>query len=104
MTPVLYILMRNDLPSMNAGKAMAQASHASNAMVHNSDCDAFKGMVKEWQGETPQGFGTLVLAAIKRILHLTQRRWQMGSLAASGDKVITLSYQWTVNGTACFPQ
>lgn len=28
--PVLYILMRNDLDSMNPGKAMAQAAHAAN--------------------------------------------------------------------------
>ena len=33
MTAVLYILMRNDLNSLNSGKAMAQASHASNAFV-----------------------------------------------------------------------
>ena len=33
MTPLLYILMRNDMDSMNPGKAMAQASHASNQFV-----------------------------------------------------------------------
>lgn len=31
--PILYIIMRNDLPSMNIGKAMAQASHASAQFV-----------------------------------------------------------------------
>src|SRR6266705_1069144 len=31
--PVLVILMRNDLDSLNPGKACAQASHASNQMV-----------------------------------------------------------------------
>ena len=35
--PVLYIIMRNDLDSMNPGKAMAQASHASNAFVTKID-------------------------------------------------------------------
>ena len=34
--PVLYILMRKDLKSMNPGKAMAQASHAANAFVHSN--------------------------------------------------------------------
>ena len=29
----LYILMRNDLPSLNPGKAMAQAAHAANALT-----------------------------------------------------------------------
>ena len=33
MKPVLYILMRTDMDSMNPGKAMAQASHASNQFV-----------------------------------------------------------------------
>ena len=33
MTPVLYILMRTDMTSLNAGKAMAQASHATNAFI-----------------------------------------------------------------------
>ena len=37
MTPVLYILMRTDMDSMNPGKAMAQASHASNAFVSNAE-------------------------------------------------------------------
>ena len=36
MTPVLYILMRTDMNSMNPGKAMAQASHASNAFITHS--------------------------------------------------------------------
>ena len=31
---VLYILMRTDMDSLNPGKAMAQASHASNAFVY----------------------------------------------------------------------
>lgn len=30
MTPVLYILMRTDMASMNPGKAMAHAAHAAN--------------------------------------------------------------------------
>ena len=31
--PYLYILMRTDLPSLNPGKAMAQAAHAANKMT-----------------------------------------------------------------------
>lgn len=61
MNEILYILMRNDLPSMNAGKAMAQASHASNWFVK-----MYKGRkdVEEWENATPCGFGTvLVLSA-----------------------------------------
>ena len=66
MTPVLYILMRNDLDSLNPGKAMAQASHASNAFVHsvepayNVDDELFNA----WQKSTPQGFGTVLVLSV----------------------------------------
>ena len=71
MPAVLYILMRNDLDSMNPGKAMAQASHASNAFVHN------RGRMHEgrfpdeelylsWKTETHQGFGTVLVLAVNK--------------------------------------
>lgn len=63
--PVLYILMRNDLESMNPGKAMAQAAHAADALRAG-----LQGKLKinrlygVWQGQTSQGFGrTIVLSA-----------------------------------------
>lgn len=72
--PVLYILMRNDLPSMNPGKAMAQASHSSNAFV-KAMTDSFldsegvpntpvQTLFNEWQLETNQGFGTVLVLAV----------------------------------------
>ena len=70
--PVLYILMRDDLDSMNPGKAMAQASHASNAFVYDIvqkttakklSKDISKG-VAEWRTSTPQGFGTVLVLAV----------------------------------------
>lgn len=76
MTAVLYILMRNDLNSMNAGKAIAQGSHASNAFVqhfhgfaqeynskskHSSlETETMKGY-NEWETSTNQGFGTVLV-------------------------------------------
>jgi hypothetical protein len=54
----LYILMRNDLPSMGAGRAAAQASHASNAFIHRF---GQRGDVVEWSRQTPQGFGTAIV-------------------------------------------
>ena len=43
MNEVLYILMRNDMDSLNPGKGMAQAAHASNHfMFWNSDDMEFK--------------------------------------------------------------
>ena len=58
---VLYILMRTDMDSLNPGKAMAQASHASNAFVYRWGKE---NMVKEWQGETQQGFGTVLVLGV----------------------------------------
>ena len=76
MTAVLYILMRNDLNSMNAGKAIAQGSHAANAFVqhfhgfaqeYNSrskqsyfETETMKAF-NEWENSTTQGFGTVLV-------------------------------------------
>jgi hypothetical protein len=67
--PCLYILMRSDLASLNPGKAMAQASHAANAMVHKvtalrGDMARFghlKKMYERWSTQTHQGFGTCLV-------------------------------------------
>lgn len=73
--PVLYILLRNDLASMNSGKAIAQGSHASNAFVHHFNGYAQEYNSKsvhegietatmngfnEWENSTRQGFGTVL--------------------------------------------
>ena len=73
MTAVLYILMRNDLASMNSGKAMAQASHAANAFVYHLQAFAQTYNTKptdaglsilngfnSWENATSQGFGTVL--------------------------------------------
>lgn len=79
MTAVLCILMRNDMVSMNSGKAMAQASHASNAFVHHyhefcqeNSVKPSRNIVKEinagfreWENSTPQGFGTVLVLEAK---------------------------------------
>ena len=75
MTAVLYILMRNDLASMNTGKAIAQGSHAANAFVHHfhgyaqkyNSTTVHEGIqtatmngFNEWENSTHQGFGTVL--------------------------------------------
>lgn len=75
MTAVLYILMRNDLASMNSGKAIAQGSHAANAFVHHfhgfaqkyNSTTVHEGIqtatmhgFNEWENSTHQGFGTVL--------------------------------------------
>ena len=66
MTPVLYILMRTDLDSMNPGKAMAQASHASNTFVSNAEpgYNVDENLFNDWQDSTPQGFGTVLVLGV----------------------------------------
>lgn len=51
--------MRSDMDSLNPGKCMAQASHASNAFVkHASEIEKD---ISEWQNSTKQGFGTVIV-------------------------------------------
>lgn len=64
--------MRTDLPSMNAGKAMAQASHASNAFIYkykeelsnrefSNERQILKQRISSWERQTKQGFGTVLV-------------------------------------------
>ena len=55
----LYIIVRNDLPSLNAGKAMAHAAHAAN---HFTTKWGHLEIVQEWL-ETGDGFGTTIALA-----------------------------------------
>lgn len=69
----LYILMRNDLASLNSGKAVAQGSHSANQMVHDAHlsaasspstrCEEIKDMVTQWSSEA-SGFGTCIVLSV----------------------------------------
>jgi peptidyl-tRNA hydrolase len=64
--PTLYILMRDDLESLNAGKAIAQGSHATNdfeewARYHEAK-DDFQP-VREWRDD--RSFGRCLTVAAK---------------------------------------
>src|SRR6478736_7984196 len=100
MYPVLYILMRTDLPSMNAGKAMAQASHASNAFTKMAEGDIVDGRVKlvdAWKNETAQGFGTaLVLGCTKQELKDAVEAARLNQFIAGC--VLDPTYPYRVNG------
>jgi len=72
MEPTLYILMRNDLASMNPGKAIAQGSHATNIFERElvkwssfeSDHGTWIGnMVDIWRGD--RDFGRCLTVAVK---------------------------------------
>jgi hypothetical protein len=54
---------------MNAGKGMAQASHASNAFLHSVNQNTALAattatLVEKWKNETEQGFGTAIVLAV----------------------------------------
>lgn len=70
--PVLYILMRSDMESMNPGKAMAQAAHAANAFMHevHGREDDVEGYM-DWLTSTDQGFGTTITVDIGGEYELT---------------------------------
>lgn len=57
MADVLYIVMRNDLPSLNPGKLAAQAAHVANVAVKRGARD----VVRRWERQTRQGFGTTIV-------------------------------------------
>lgn len=60
----LYILMRNDLDSLNSGKAVAQGSHAANQMVYDARfSEETKNMVDQWSSEA-YGFGTCLVLSV----------------------------------------
>lgn len=67
--PVLYVLMRNDLPSMNTGKGMAQSCHIGSAFAHemlvgkfpNAEANAANDtLYRQWLATSKQGFGTVL--------------------------------------------
>lgn len=80
--PILYILMRTDLDSLNPGKAMAQACHAANCAVSH----ASGHILSEWQDQTPQDFGTTIVldgGTIENIRALIDEIDAKGSLDVS---------------------
>jgi len=87
---ILYILMRNDLVSLNAGKAMAQASHASNAFIKKYGATK---QAKEWAGETAQGFGTVIVLSANK----NQLESAINNKFDMADVVIDPTYPYIVN-------
>ena len=64
MTVYLYVFVRNDMDSMNPGKAAAQACHAANQMVYDINKSKNKehnALLKEWEAQTKKGFGTTLV-------------------------------------------
>ena len=97
--PILYILMRNDLQSLNPGKAMAQASHATNLFMLDKN-PAVQLLRKEWTKTTTQGFGTvLVLAAsLSQIKTAVKAAMKVsGMFPTCGGLVVDPTYPYSVS-------
>jgi len=93
--PILFVLMRTDMASMNPGKAMAQACHAANQMtyfVNSGTCttistdDPLLVMKTEWEKQA-LGFGTTIVldgkseSNIRDIIdRLTVESWDSGDV------------------------
>ena len=98
--PILYILMRTDLPSMNAGKAMAQASHAANALESASHSFGKFGTLKvafdTWKEQTSQGFGTCIVlgATIQQINEIVGT----APVDVAARKIVDPTYPYIVDG------
>lgn len=109
--PVLYILMRTDLPSMNPGKAMAQASHASNAFVWKMNGpqkdlpSKAKSLFNNWEAQTPQGFGTvLVLGVTEAQMRTTVEVTEMLGFVADVVNDPTYPYHTTTELAKLVPE
>jgi len=65
-TPILYVFVRTDLPSMTPGKAQAHSAHAANAFVHEHvvsrllSGESINPLVLKWVESTEHGFGTQI--------------------------------------------
>lgn len=66
----LYILVRTDMESMNAGRTAAQCAHAANLFVKeieslgkliDNDNDPLIKNFVEWENQTGQGYGTTIV-------------------------------------------
>lgn len=65
MDPTLYILMRNDMDSLNPGKGMAQAAHAANHFTATIESySEFQDEFNEWEKSTAQNFGRTIVLAV----------------------------------------
>ncbi len=70
--PVLYVLARVDLESMNPGKLAAQTCHSGSAFAKHMD-DTMpttnhegdqRHLYNTWKNETSQGFGTVLVLGV----------------------------------------
>lgn len=89
----LYLLVRNDLPSMNPGKAIAQAAHAANQFTYRHGKER---SVKEWMDESKEGFGTTITLSVTKE-QLSRIFTRAISLELFAGMVTDITYPYIVN-------
>jgi len=61
--PVLYVLARTDLSSMNSGKLAAQACHCGSVFAKQME-NTNDSLYEHWKASTLQGFGTVLVLEV----------------------------------------
>lgn len=89
--------MRNDLDSLNPGKAMAQAAHAQSVldfhMMQQEDRSITKQLYNEWKSEEGRFGTTIVLgASIEQIEQLHERIDQIDCQGITIKRMIDPTY------------
>lgn len=95
----VYMLVRNDLPSLNSGKGMSQVHHAGVQMVSKySDCGLVKDYVNWGISQGAQYFNTtIVLAAnLGQIRDINQKCAMLDQDGVISDQVMDPSYPFFV--------
>ena len=96
--PYLYLLMRNDLDSMNSGKAVAHGAHAANQFTHELDQwtdDYHQRLYQSWKSSA-KGFGTTIT------LHVSLKELQTAVAVARAmgfpaDETVDPSYPYIIH-------
>ena len=97
----LYVLVRNDLPSMNPGKAMAQVHHAGVQMMHKYSTNPMViAYIREGAKQGANGFNTTIVlgATYDQIRSLNPEAvyWEQPHYLVCG-LVIDMSYPFAVD-------
>ena len=99
--PRLYIIVRTDMASMNAGKGMAQAAHAANAFEFDMEANAgeltkdMRTAWANWGASTLQGFGTTIVVAAIDEREMTEAVEQAVSLGFPAEVIHDPTYPVT---------
>lgn len=78
MEPCLYALVRNDLDSLNCGKAIAQGMHAANQFTHLYNYDKGEDLLELWMGNRGFGVAVVLEANEKQIYELIDLAIEVG--------------------------